>query len=375
MPRAKGYRLKALRLDRDHVSFDYTYAEARVRGTVTLEALTALLQGTVDRESNLPPNIAPVRLADFSETTYTPIITRKLPNPRSLTSEIQLAKAVCVAIGPTFLHEINGALAEKCKNDWITKGDANTSIKKRLNCLGRMLKQAAASGLIIKNQLPPVQGLPPAKRNHLWLRLLQINLLLEKCPPPIRLLAEYMVLTGARILEATDFRLGDIRNGKIWIPTEKKGCAMRERMRPLNIQTLGPRFVRLLARMTPHPKTGYYFYAPGGDGTPISYSYYQRLFKQALIDASLGEFVGHDMRGTFAMHRSIIGVSFWDLMAELGHGDPKSIQSYLDRAKQFDPHESIFFRAPAPAANATVETQQNKPNPPPKSTENPTDEM
>lgn len=370
MPRAKGYRLKALRLDRDHVSFDYTYADARVRGTVTLEALTAIIQGTVDKESNLPPDTAPVRLMDFSEQTYTPIITRKLPNSRSLTSEMQLAKAVCVVIGSTFLHEINGALAEKCKNDWITKGDANTSIKKRLNCLGRMLKQAAASGLIIKNSLPPVQGLPSAKRNHLWLRLQQIDLLLEKCPPPIRLLAEYMILTGARILEARDFRLGDIRNGKIWIPTEKKKCAMRDHMRPLNIQSLGPRFVRLLARMTPHPKTGYYFYAPGGDGSPISYPYYNRLFKKALIEADLGDYVGHDSRGTYAMHRSIIGVSFWDLMAELGHGDPKSIQSYLDRAKQFDPQESVFYRGPLPATNAAIE-RGNPPNPPPNSTENP----
>lgn len=351
MPRAKGYRLNINRIDRDHAYADFTLNEVRVRGTVTLEALVALFHGAVDKESNLPPNVAPMRLTDFFEQTYTPIITRKLPNPRSLTSEIQLAKAVCVVIGSTFLHDVNGALAEKSKNDWITKGDANTSIKKRLNCLGRMLKQAAASGLIINNPLPPVQGLPSAKRNHLWLRLQQIDLLLEKCPPPIRLLAEYMVLTGARILEASDFRLGDIRNGKIWIPTEKKKCAMRDHMRPLNIQSLGPRFVRLLARISPHPKTGYYFYAPGGDGTPISYSYYSRLFKQALVDAGLGEFVGHDMRGTFAMHRSIIGVSFWDLMAELGHGDPKSIQSYLDRAKQFDPQESIFFREPLPITN------------------------
>lgn len=353
MPRAKGYRLKVLRLDRDHASFDFTHNEARVRGTVTLEALTALIQGTVDRESNLPPDVAPVRLAEFSEQTYSPVIARKLLNPRSLTSEVQLAKAVCVLIGPTFLHEINGTVAEKCKSDWIAKGDANTSIKKRLNCLGRMLKQAAANGLIIKNPLPPVQGLPAAKRNHLWLRIQQIDLLLEKCSPQIRLLAEFMILTGARILEARDFRLGDIRNGKIWIPTEKKKCAMRDHMRPLNIQSLGPRFVRLLARLTPHPKTGYYFYAPGGDGAPISYPYYNRLFRKALIEAGLGDFVGHDMRGTFAMHRSIIGVSFWDLMAELGHGDPKSIQSYLDRAKQFDPQESIFFREPLPVTNTT----------------------
>ena len=41
---------------------------------------------------------------------------------------------------------------------------------------------------------------------------------------------------------------------------------------------------------------------------------------------------------------------------ELGHRDAKSVQSYLDRAEQFDPADSIFYRPPEPWVDTKVAT-------------------
>lgn len=75
----------------------------------------------------------------------------------------------------------------------------------------------------------------------------------------------------------------------------------------------------------------------------MSYNYFQRLFSEARAAAEMAEIHPHDLRGTFAMHRAMVINSFRQLQAELGHGNPRSMQAYLDRARQFDPKESVFY--------------------------------
>jgi integrase len=153
-------------------------------------------------------------------------------------------------------------------------------------------------------------------------------------------------MTGARIGEAQLLRAGDIRDGTLWLPTEKQGCPPRDAMRPLNIKSLGPRFSVLLPKLKPHPVSNLYFYANNSKRTAISESYALLKFKMALAAIGRTDFTLHDCRGTFATHRAMVVSSFRQLQAELGHGNQKSIDSYLARARQFDPSQSIFYEPP-----------------------------
>lgn len=76
-------------------------------------------------------------------------------------------------------------------------------------------------------------------------------------------------------------------------------------------------------------------------------AYAERRFAEARVVAGLPNIHMHDLRGTFAMHRSMVA-TFHQLLQELGHRDARSVQSYLDSASQFrsDPTESIFYVEP-----------------------------
>jgi integrase len=92
--------------------------------------------------------------------------------------------------------------------------------------------------------------------------------------------------------------------------------------------------------MTPHPETGYFFFKRAG--RPYSLSQVEHLFSKAREAAGLGHTIPYDLRGTFAMHRAMVVKNFRQLQTEMGHGNPQSIQSYLDEASRYRVEESIF---------------------------------
>lgn len=353
MSQRNGHPLKAVRLGHDRISLDFTLQGQRVRGVVTAEALAALVRGEVDHESNLPLGKVPIRFADYVKSNYIPFsVTRRLKNPKSYDAEIDLVKALEIAIANKFLHEIDKQDAKHYREEWIEKGDANTTVKKRLYCLGRIIEEAVDDG-ILKSVFPlPVKGLPKADRTSMWFKLPQINLLLPACPATIGTFTEFSILSGARVNEGLDLREGDIDlvNGKLWLPTEKHGVPQRQEMRELNITSLGPRFAHLLPRLRPHQKTGFYFTARAG--RPMSESCVGKNFNQALVvlgPAFKGpdgktKYTFHDTRRTFMNHRKPF-VNFDRLMYETGHEDPASVRSYFDRPRPFNPRDSIFYGA------------------------------
>ena len=343
MPKPKGYPFNATRLNREEVRFEFRYAGQYLRRTCRLDALMAFLTEGGSEESNLGVGAVPMSLREFVESKYLPFAALpRLSNPKSYLAEKNLTLAVCLKLGDKRLHEILARDAEACKMDWLKSKRVNNTIKKRLNCLRRILAYAESSGLVKKVAVPSVRGLPVGDRSHIWLRREEIDRLLGACHPVIKPLVEYMVLTGARVGEALDFRVGDLRNGKLYIPTEKQGRSPREAMRELDAATLGPRFAVLMAGLKPHPQMGFYFYANANRRTCLSVSYTNRRFVEARTAVGLEHVHQHDLRGTFAMHRAMVVGNFRQLQAELGHGDPRSVQAYLDRAVQFDRSESIF---------------------------------
>jgi integrase len=361
MPKAKGYAMKAIRLDRERGAFDLEYNGERVRGVIMVDALVALIRGQVDQESNLAPGAQPILFGDFATAdpdtgVYGPFCAKlRLDNPISLKAEVNLVKAVGVEIGKTYLHEITGPDLERLKTLWVKKKVAPNTIKRRLNALRRVMDYAVATGKIKMNPLPRVKGLKTKNRAEIWLRTEEFDRLLLHCDPTIRLLVEYLGLCGARISEALDFRTGDLRDGRLLVPTQKRGVPSREMMREFNTASLGPRWRELEERLIPHPQSGFYFHANerGKTGEPLSYSHFQRLFNKARIAAGLPCIRPHDLRGTFCVNRAMVVKDFRQLQIEMGHSNARSIDAYLARAKRFDPKDSYFYD-PETASTATA---------------------
>ena len=351
MTRPKGHPFKAVRLSRDLARFEFRYNGTQLRRDCRMDAFVAFLMGGEQEESNLAFGGEPITLKDFVDRKYLPFSAKpRLKNPVSYQNEFDLDKAICKDLGTRYLHEIRAKDAEACKELWLKLSLANSTIKKRLNGLRRILAYAESVGLIKANLIRPVKGLPVGDRSDIWLKRPDIDLLISKCDPSIKHLVEYLVLTGARVNEALDFRLGDIRNGKLYVPTQKQGRAARERMRELDTASLGPRFADLMTRLKPHHQSGFYFHATlrePNKSTAMSDSYAGRRFTEARHAAGLDHIHMHDLRGTFAMHMAMVVNNFRQLQAWLGHSNPASMQAYLDRARQFDPKESIFFSPPS----------------------------
>lgn len=327
MPRPKGYPLKAVRLNRDMVYFEFKHEGRYIRRQCRMDALAAFLAEEVE-ESNLAPSAQPLTFKEFAEQRYLPFAAKpRLNNPRSYHAEAALVKALCVDLGNRKLHEIRGLDAEQCKMAWLKAKRVNNTIKKRLNCLRRVMGYAVAVGLIKTNVIPEAKGLHVGNRSEIWLRLHDLDRLLKECHPLVAPLVEYMALTGARLGEALDFRVGDLRGGRLFVPTLKRKKPMRSAMREFEVVSLGPRFRALLARLQPHPETGYYFYATKFSLSHLSVPYAERRFAEAREAAKLGDIRLHDLRGTFAMHRAMVVPTFHQLQQELGHRDARSVQS------------------------------------------------
>ena len=333
------------RVGQDAFYFEYRDGDTYIRRTIPKSELTAFLTNGIDKDSNIGAGARPIALEPFLRDHYLPkcAVPRLGGNPLSLRSEIILAKALMRTLGKIPIHEIRSAHAEKHKTQRLLQGRGNTTIKKELLLLGRALSNAVSAGLIAKNLMPSVRGLPSPDRSWIWLRREQIESLLDCCSERVHPIIEFLILSGARIGEALLLKNGDIRSdfSAISIPTEKRKRPPREAMRTLKVAHLGPRFGALLSKLRPDPKTGLYF--------PFSNGFVSDDFAKALKLAGIDELFAetgfhlHDLRGGYCVHRSMVGVAPRQLQYEIGHKNSASIQSYLGRAEQFEPEDSIFF--------------------------------
>jgi integrase len=337
------------RIGRDKIFFSYWDEDVRVRRTISKSLLTEFLTNGQNRDSNLSAGAESLTLQKFLMDHYLPRCAQpRLPNPRSFKAETDLSRALIKTLGNTPLHALGSSDAEMHKANRLADACANNSIKKELRCLSRAMDFAVSMELVRKNPLQPVRGLPSADRSSIWLKLPEIARLLTACPGRLSALVEFMIFTGARIGEALLVEASDIRSdsGVILVPTEKRKCPPRDCMRKLDIESLGPRFKPLLSRLEAQGNSGRLF--------PLTYPGFSGLFAAAREKAKLDHIHAHDLRGTFAVHRALVVKSFRQLQAELGHRDSKSVESYLDRAEQFDPKQSIFYAPPIQLARPTT---------------------
>lgn len=374
-------RLNIAHASREMLACDFRCEGKRVRGPLPIRLLAAVVNalkdGRVkeaalldflragDQESNLVPGAEIVTLERFALDRYLPKKAKPHLKERSYGTEVTQVRRLIRTLGTSLaLHEVRSLHSVAHKDALLAQQIVNNTIRKDLFNLSRIVEYGVECGLIKKNLLPKVKGLPLTNRSAVWLRRPDIVKLLWAADRRTRSLILFLILTGARIKEALEFRATDIIWDRdfLWMPTEKrrgKSVSMRTKMRKLKISALGSRFRRLLRIMRAHPQTGSFFFRRD-DGTPMHPNWAEDLIGEAVKKAGLGHLVPkevvesggfdhvipHDLRRTFTMHRVIIGVSFNQLRSELGQIHAQSIQSYLDESENHDPSESIFFERP-----------------------------
>lgn len=331
----------------ESVRFEFRYGNDYIRRVVTLADLAAFLANG-RQKSNLMDGKAPEPFQVFALEKYLPRCARPNLKDNSFAREEDSANALIKFFGKQPLHEIDLESWEKYKTGrlkgtlpFCRKPCVNSTVDKELDSLKRILGYATSLNLIKVNVLASVKGLKIGSRRSIWLRLPEIDRLLEQCRPWLANIVEFRVLTGARPSEARFFGKGNVDREKdeIWLQTLKKRDG-KEHRRYISIASLGPRFKALLARLTPHPETGYFFCKRNGQ--PYSLNYIEHNFAEARETAGLKQAIPYDLRGTFAMHRAMVVKNFRQLQTEMGHGSPQSIQSYLDEASRYRVEESIF---------------------------------
>lgn len=345
------------------VKFRFRLDGEEIRRVISVQELVDFLVGKDRQESNLPDDRLPVKFAAFVSEKYLPRCAKPNLKPNSYERELDSATALTKNFADFYLHKIDLESWEAYKSGRLNgtlsfsrKRCANTTVDKEFDCLRRALNYGVQLGLIKRNPLLGVKGLKNENRREIWLRRHEIERLLGCCPKWLAEVVEFRILTGARPGEAILFGKDNVdwTRGELWLHTLKKRHGGTHE-RYFSIAGLGPRFEKLLRRLTPHPVTGLYF--PNRFGRPLSLTTIEHAFQKARSLASMDEVMPYDLRGTFAMHRAIVVKNFRQLQTEMGHSNPNSIQSYLDEARRFQKEESIFYVPEA--ENSDVESAEN----------------
>jgi len=371
--------------------FDFTFEGRRVRRTIDSAELVHFLEGGDFSElnANLGAGKEPVSFYDFVYDYYLPLHSEATKKPGVYRTDRTTMKSLAGYFGDVPVHRIHASAWEEYKKVRMSaaavpvrckriadlpldprarrlhagqKASAST-INRELSGLNQVLEYALSLKLVKENPIQSCRRLPTSARKQYWLRRTEIVIYLDAVPlgpdgsaagsQVFRDLAEFLVLTGARIGEALLFnhRQVDWERREIEIVTFKKRGKTRDAVyRYLSIDSLGPLAVALLRRLKAHPQTGYYF--AGRRGRPLPYPWVRDHLSEGAQKAGFAWFRPHDLRHTFAMHRAIMIRDFRQLQMELGHEDPASVQSYLDNTGRMRREDSIFFvppRASAPA--------------------------
>lgn len=369
--------------------FDFTFEGRRVRRTIDSAELVHFLEGGDFSEvnANLGAGKEPISFYDFVHDYYLPLHSQATKKPGVYRTDRTTMKSLARHFGDVSIHRIHasdwedykklrmasGVVPARCKRiaelpldprarrlQAGQKASAST-INRELSGLNQVLEYALSLKLIKENHVQNCRRMPTSARKQYWLRRTEIAIYLDAVPlgpsgsaagPQVfRDLAEFLVLTGARIGEGLLFhqRQLDWERREIEIVTFKKRGKTRDAVyRYLSVDSLGPRAVALLRRLKPHPQTGYFF--AGRRGRPLPYPWTRTHLSQGARKAGFNWLHPHDLRHTFAMHRAIVIRDFRQLQMELGHEDPASVQSYLDNTGRMRKEDSIFYVPPRPAA-------------------------
>jgi site-specific recombinase XerD len=365
----------------DAFQFDFTHEGRRVRRAVNCVDLVHFLEGGefANADENLPVGQQPVSFYEFTHKYYLPMHCRANKKGGTGRTDAISVRSLARYFGDMPLHTISaknweeyktlrlaGRVPTLCKT--ILEEDARRNnhrgprnrhsspwtVNRELSCMNQIFLYAVRLRFVKLNLIQGAERMPAQSRKDFWLKkheiaeyLVSIPLRLsEDNPLQFRHLAEFLILTGARIGEAFLFNQRDVdwTRREIRVITFKKKKTREKVYRYLSIDGLGQRFISLLQNLKAHPASGNYFYSTQDPkGGPLPYHFARRQLVSGARKAGLSWLRPHDMRHTFAMHRAIIVRDFRQLQMELGQEDPVSIQSYLDNTSRFRLEDSIFY--------------------------------
>ncbi len=334
------------------LNFDFRWKNHRVRGAIPIETIVKMIEGeSTLGDSNLGPLKKEITFKEFAENMYLPRCSKPRKKESTYLVEMYSVRILNRFLGNLPIHKITPETREEFKEGRLTgklcrngKPCGHNRINNDLTCLNLVLQYSQEMGYIKKNPLQGLSRLPSGNRLDKWLRKQQIEELLNVCEGSFRNFVEFLIMTGGRLSEALFFNVNNFNNQKtdFRLLTLKGRKSKGEQYRWFNVNSLGERFTHLLEKMEPHPKTGYYFF--NREGLPLKKTSVEHLFAKARAKVGLTDRHLHDLRHTFAMHRAMAGVSFWQLRVEMGHASAASIQRYLDDVKIYDKTESIFYQ-------------------------------
>lgn len=133
-----------------------------------------------------------------------------------------------------------------------------------------------------------------------------------------------LLCTGCRASEIMELRRSEVRlaNGGFTIPPER---AKSEEPRFVPLE--GPA-LEVVRRRLALPTFGSPFVFPGHERGAAA-GFPKRAFATALKKAGIQDFRPHDLRHTYGSYLAMMGKTLPEIMAALGHADPKSSARYI----------------------------------------------
>ncbi len=205
---------------------------------------------------------------------------------------------------------------ERYKNMRIKQVEPAT-VNRDVGCLKHMFNLAVDWELLKENRLLRVKKFKEPPGRTRYLKLDEIERLINNCAPHLKPIVITALNTGMRRGEilSLKWRDVDLENRIITVIKTKNN---ETKQLPIN-QSLHDELLRL-----PKSKNGYVFCDPMGQ--PIGDI--KTSFNHAVKKTGLTDFHFHDLRHTYASHLAMIGVDIRSIQELLGHKDIKMTMRY-----------------------------------------------
>jgi integrase len=223
-----------------------------------------------------------------------------------------------------YIFEITNQMIEKYKAMRLEKV-APATVNRELACLKHMFTKAIEWGYAKESPAKKVKLLKEPPGRVRYLRLEEVEKLLNACVDHIRPIVVTALNTGMRKGELLNLRWADVdlKNRKVTVINSKNN---ESRVIPIN-QTL---YQELLA-LSEKAKGEYVF--SNRDGHP--FGDVKKGFSSALKKAGIEDFRFHDLRHTFGSHLVMQGVNLRTVQQVMGHKDIKMTMRYSHLSPEY----------------------------------------
>ncbi|KIL45565.1 hypothetical protein KP77_28570 [Jeotgalibacillus alimentarius] len=207
------------------------------------------------------------------------------------------------------------------------KGYKASSRNRHLNSLRAFYKYVNKKGISTKNPTAPIDQVKVQKQERTYLTEEEINLLVKEIRHPIiKMIVQFLFMSGLRISECLSLKLSDVdlEKGVIYV---KNGKGKKDRNVPISTK-LNPLLTQYLKKVRPKT-TSDHFFATKKTGK-ISAAYVNRVLQESVKTLGWNKRVtAHTMRHSFASQLVVRNVNPVSIQKLLGHSDLKTTSIYV----------------------------------------------